>query len=196
VEQSQPPENQPPEDPPQDLPAYPSYPGEVPADGHGAPPPSYSSQPVGGGTRRFATWFERVGAYLVDGIATFALNLLLQLIFGSPLTTTTDQTTNQIHYDFSGSTGAVVYGIGLLWVIFNWIYLQGTTGQTIGKKAVGLAVYRAGSTQPIGAGLAIGRYFARFLDVIPCFLGLLWPLWDAENRTFADMICGTRVYKL
>jgi len=28
-----------------------------------------------------------------------------------------------------------------------------------------------------------------------CYLGYLWPLWDAENRTFTDMILNTRVYK-
>jgi hypothetical protein len=56
-------------------------------------------------------------------------------------------------------------------------------------------VYRAGTTEPLGTGLSIGRQFVHILDSLPCLIGYLWPLWDKENRTFADMILDTRVYK-
>jgi uncharacterized RDD family membrane protein YckC len=41
--------------------------------------------------------------------------------------------------------------------------------------------------------LAIGRSFVHIIDGIPCYLGYLWPLWDAKKQTFADKIMGTVV---
>ena len=31
------------------------------------------------------------------------------------------------------------------------------------------------------------------LDSLPCYLGYLWPLWDAKRQTFADKIMSTVV---
>ena len=47
----------------------------------------------------------------------------------------------------------------------------------------------------IGGGLTFARQLVHVLDALPCGLGYLWPLWDRENRTFADMIMSTRVFK-
>ena len=30
--------------------------------------------------------------------------------------------------------------------------------------------------------------FVHILDAIPCYVGLLWPLWDNKRQTFADKI--------
>jgi uncharacterized RDD family membrane protein YckC len=49
--------------------------------------------------------------------------------------------------------------------------------------------------QPIGGGAGIGRAFVHILDGIPCYLGYLWPLWDAKKQTFADKIMSTVVVK-
>ncbi len=40
------------------------------------------------------------------------------------------------------------------------------------------------------------RQIAHVLDFLPCFLGYLWPAWDREKRTFADMIMETRVHRV
>jgi uncharacterized RDD family membrane protein YckC len=50
--------------------------------------------------------------------------------------------------------------------------------------------------QPVGVGLAIGRYFVHILDALPCYLGFLWPLWDSKRQTFADKILSTVVVKV
>ncbi len=197
---------QPPEDQPQQptYPSYPSYPGAAPEGGFPPPPPTqYGNYPppppgqYGQPTYQtaFASWIARVGAFILDSLPGVALSFFASAVFGEPFTFTVDSA-DQLHFESDGSAILASYGLGIAWAAFNWVYLQGKTGQTIGKMALGIAVYRAGTTQPTGYGLAIGRYFARFLDVIPCYLGLLWPLWDAEKRTFADMICGTRVYKI
>ena len=79
-----------------------------------------------------------------------------------------------------------------------WIWnmlRQGKTGQSIGKSAMGTYLVREADGQYIGGGLSIGRSLLHILDVIPCFVGLLWPLWDAKKQTFADKIVGTVVVK-
>ena len=32
---------------------------------------------------------------------------------------------------------------------------------------------------------------ATILSALPCFLGYLWPLWDAKKQTFHDKIVNT-----
>jgi uncharacterized RDD family membrane protein YckC len=44
----------------------------------------------------------------------------------------------------------------------------------------------------IGGGLSFVRQLAHILDGI-CYIGYLWPLWDARKQTFADKIMGTVV---
>ena len=39
------------------------------------------------------------------------------------------------------------------------------------------------------------RCLAHFVDSIACYVGWLWPLWDAKKQTFADKIMGTVVVK-
>ena len=67
--------------------------------------------------------------------------------------------------------------------------------QTVGKRLLRIAVYGV-DRRPIGMGLTFVRQLAHIVDAIPCLIGYLWPLWDKENRTFADMIMSTRVHKV
>ena len=47
--------------------------------------------------------------------------------------------------------------------------------------------------QPIGAGMGVVRAIAHFVDGIICYVGYLWPLWDAQKQTLADKIMKTVV---
>ncbi|MDF1705752.1 MAG: RDD family protein [Aeromicrobium sp.] len=61
--------------------------------------------------------------------------------------------------------------------------------------AVVLLCRGAQTGRPLGFGLSFARQIVHVVDAIPCYLGFLWPLWDRENRTFADMMLSTRVVK-
>ena len=41
--------------------------------------------------------------------------------------------------------------------------------------------------------MGVLRHFAHILDMLPCMIGFLWPLWDAKRQTFADKVIGTFV---
>jgi uncharacterized RDD family membrane protein YckC len=85
----------------------------------------------------------------------------------------------------------------VIYLIANYTYFTvlegGPTGQTVGKKALGIRVidFRAGG--PIGYGRGLLRNLAKILSSIPILLGYLWMLWDPEKQTWHDKIATTVV---
>ena len=139
----------------------------------------YGAPPAGNFGGTLAEWPIRVGATLLDG-----------LIIGVPL----------IILAFIAVAAKAVALLILVYILalgfFIWNLLrQGKTGQTLGKKQVGIYVVREADGQFTGGGMAIVRYFAHFVDSIACYIGWLWPLWDSKKQTFADKIMGTVVVK-
>jgi uncharacterized RDD family membrane protein YckC len=121
----------------------------------------------------YANWAQRAGAYLIDVLPIIIL-------------------------DFIGiniSTGVYLLCalIGLAYSIYNRWYLGGTTGQSFGKKALNLRLVSEQTGQPIGPLMAFVRDICHILDTLACFIGWLFPLWDAKRQTFADKIVGTVV---
>lgn len=152
-------------------------PPQDPNAGYGAPPPGYGAPGMPGpGTGQWAgpplaEWPARAGAALIDGAIIYVPFLILSRIS---------------------------FAIGLLVEIGIWLYLmymQGTTGQTFGKQVLKIKLVREQDGQVIGFPLAIGRAIMHVVDSIPCFIGYLWPLWDAKKQTFADKILQTVVIK-
>ncbi len=41
--------------------------------------------------------------------------------------------------------------------------------------------------------MAFGRDICHILDSLACYIGWLFPLWDAKRQTFADKIISTVV---
>ena len=152
---------------------------DQPAGFGGSPYPNpFGGAPAASG---YAPWGSRVGAALVDAIAPTVVFMVLFFLLGS---------------DSYGSTnffGVLLYLAFIGFTIYNSCYLQGTTGQSIGKKVVGIKLLKEATGQPVGFGLAFGRQFAHVLDSLPLYLGYLWPLWDDKRQTFADKVCATIV---
>ena len=73
-------------------------------------------------------------------------------------------------------------------------YFEGSpSGQTVGKKAMGIRVidFRTGGS--IGHGRAFIRWIGRYVSAIPCLLGYFWMLWDKEKQTWHDKLATTVV---
>jgi uncharacterized RDD family membrane protein YckC len=162
-------------------PPPPGYGAPPPPPGYGAPTPGYGAPPGYGPPAGawagppLASWGERVVANLIDYTGPVIIAVFVQNV--------------------------VSYALGLLlslaaigWGIYN-AYLQGQTGQSTGKKQGGLRLLNEQTGQPIGGGAGIGRFFVHILDALPCYVGFLWPLWDAKKQTFADKIMKTVVVK-
>src|SRR5580698_5466654 len=139
------------------------------APGYGGP--GYAPPPAS----PLASWGVRVVAYLVDFVPNFVLD--------------------GIGSGFRDSAKAVYYICalaGLAWIIYNrWI--QGGKGQSLGKKVMHLRLIGERTGQPIGTLMAFARDIAHIIDTIICFVGYLFPLWDAKKQTLADKIVKTLV---
>lgn len=170
---------------------------QTPGDGFGQPggyqPPGGGYQPPGGGFGQpsgygpggygggygttpgpLAEWPQRALGGLIDYVGPA---VVIYIIF------------------FATRNFAIFFLLWLLtlgWSVYN-AYLNGTTGQSIGKKVVGLKVVGEQTGQVIGAGMGIVRWLIGVaIGIIPCLglifqiVNLLFPLWDAKKQTLHD----------
>lgn len=146
------------------------------------PPAAYSGVPQG---VTFAHWGKRVGATVIDSLILLAA--YIPALIGAGLASDPG----------TAGMGTVLTLIGLVLYIgvfvWNVCIKQGSTGYTVGKGVMGIKLVKAETGLPIGGGMSFVRQIAHILDGLPCYLGFLWPLWDANRQTFADKIIGTYV---
>ena len=168
--------------------------------GQAAPPANRFGGPWG----PLAGWGTRVLAMIVDsllslvGLIPYIVGVVL-VVAGLP-----DSSSNETPAGPSAdetNTGMVVAGVilavvgilGMLAIqIWNRAFKQGRTGQSVGKKVMGIKLVDERTGQPIGAGMSFVRDLAHALDGF-AYIGYLWPLWDDKRQTFADKILGTVV---
>ncbi|MGZ8783025.1 MAG: RDD family protein [Gaiellaceae bacterium] len=76
--------------------------------------------------------------------------------------------------------------LNLLIGLGYYTYFEGSSGQTLGKNALGIRVVDIAGGGSIGYGRAFIRYIGRIVSALPLFLGYLWMLWDGEKQTWHD----------
>lgn len=136
-------------------------------DGQTEESPSGPSGPRAGFGRRFAAAF-------LDGILLSIVFFVLSRIFLDDLA---------LYYASSQIVGLVYYSV----------LEGGASGQTLGKRALGIRVADFRTGGPIGIGRGALRYVARILSAIPLLLGYLWMLWDREKQTWHDKLTSAVV---
>lgn len=183
-------------------PPNPYEPSVQPAAPYGAPYGGAYGVP----TYPYASWIRRVGGYVVDYILTTLTALPAIVLFFVGIGLGTQDMTTYTRADGSTYTegdwnssgtapliiGIVLCLVPLAFFIWNYFIKQGRTGRTIGKGVVDIKLISEATGQPIGAGMAFVRQICHILDGI-CYIGYLWPLWDAKRQTFADKIMKTVV---
>ncbi|WP_327357792.1 RDD family protein [Streptomyces sp. NBC_01304] len=134
-----------------------------------------------------AHWGQRVGAYLLDIVIIAGP---MYAVGGIGIAVSDDP---------DGEVVGILFLIGFLYTLGMAIFQlrqEGKTGQTIGKKVLGISLRREFDGSTLGFGMAFVRKLAHFLDGLPCYLGWFWPLWDSKRQTFADKVCNTVVIKV
>jgi uncharacterized RDD family membrane protein YckC len=95
------------------------------------------------------------------------------------------------------AAGIVIAAVGLLVYLFVYLRALAKTGQTWGRRIVGIKVVKADTGAAPGWGTAIGRsLFAYIVSANVCYLGYLWMLWDSQKQTWHDKVASTRVIKV
>jgi uncharacterized RDD family membrane protein YckC len=131
-----------------------------------APTGGYGDQDRPRGPR--AGFWRRLGAALIDGLITAIVVGIL-----------------------SAALRGAGYALGIVLSIAYFVYFEGgASGQTLGKRALGIRVIDAETGGPIGYGRAFIRWVGRILSTIPIYLGYLWMLWDREKQTWHDKLAG------
>lgn len=184
----------------------PAYPGMQPA----ATTPD--GQPLAG-------YWQRVGAYLIDGIIQFLILLVLGgwLAFKAiqpvwdEITTAVDSgdtstldsiNTSAVNYGYLLAFGVVGALIGFAYAIF---FLT-RTGATPGKSAMGISVRLRERPGPLTVAVAARRTSVQavlsLLGNIPlvgnlfslaALVDLLWPAWDDKKQALHDKLAKTNV---
>ncbi|MGO1316190.1 MAG: RDD family protein [Cellulomonadaceae bacterium] len=174
------------------------YPGQSPAYGAYPQAPGYA-QFVTDDRARFASWGRRVGASLLDSLVLMVVPwvfFIVALINSEP--------TGRV--DIYGEAEIMPTGIGMVFLVLGmvtyvglWIWnrliRQGTSGQSIGKKAMGIRLVKESTGGPVGVGMVFIREILAFINAF-FYLGYLWPLWDAKRQTFTDKIVGSVVVRV
>jgi uncharacterized RDD family membrane protein YckC len=183
---------------------YPPHDPEFPPPAPGGGYPPALGQPAGGlPTHAYASWGQRFLAYLVDMIAVLVIEgVAIGISFATGAGVATGGCTPNPDGSIPSCSGEFsLFGgwpLMLAWlavlgyIVWNFGYRQGTTGSTIGKGVVHIKVVSEATGQPIGFGMSVVRQIVHIVDGI-CYIGYLWPLWDAKRQTFADKIMSTIV---
>jgi uncharacterized RDD family membrane protein YckC len=134
--------------------------------------PELNDENASGPSGPRAGFWRRFGASLIDGILTGAvIGVLAQVIDNNAAT-------------------ALLYLVGLLY----YVLLEGSaSGQTLGKRALGIRVIGINDGASIGYGRALIRYLGRIVSSLVFLLGYLWMLWDKEKQTWHDKFASSVV---
>jgi uncharacterized RDD family membrane protein YckC len=133
---------------------------------------------------KLATWWQRVGAALIDLLALVPGLILIQV--GGLI----------VNNNAAAGQACIWVGIAVIAAIstYNRWYLQGTTGQSWGKRALDLKLIRMSDKEPVGGRRAFVRDLANLVDIIPLFgVGFLFPIWTINRQTLPDMVAKTVV---
>jgi uncharacterized RDD family membrane protein YckC len=168
------------------APGYPEPAGFPPAASYGQPSygadpgaypgaPNMPLAPVGGAA--LADWPKRALGGLIDYVAPS----IVFSIISSLLANASSTLANLVSF---------VLGIG--WMVYLG-YKSGTTGVTFGRSIAKTKLISEATGQPVGVQTGIIRQFAHLIDSVICYIGWLFPLWDAKKQTLADKVMKTVV---
>ena len=181
---------------PQQHPQHQPY-GQSPyAPGYGQPPYGAYGYGYGAPTPPLAEWGPRVAASLLDSLISM---VPLLLGFGVLIANVAAREDNPYPEDNPQWWAIILFFLGFVASIalslWNRVFRQGRTGQSVGKTALSIRLIDAATSEPIGAGRSFLRDFLAGLFNNAYFLNLLWPLWDDQRQTWHDKVINTYVIK-
>lgn len=135
-----------------------------------------------------ASWSSRAAASLIDH--AIPLGLLLGSVLAD-LVLVRIQPAARVPFYLKGG--------GVAAVLFLWVNLaqQGRTGQSLGKRRLGLRLLSERTCRPIGFRACLLRQLLHvILDFLPLLGGWVWSRNDPKRQTPADKILGTVVVSI
>jgi uncharacterized RDD family membrane protein YckC len=143
------------------------------------------------GARRYAGFWIRAAARIIDGILLNVVFLIVRIPFGLAMIGPGTVRESASVAAMVGTT--VVLGlVSFVAAACYEIFFIARRGATIGKMIFGLKVIRADGS-PLSVGESTGRYFAQWISSITLGIGYIMAGFDDQKRALHDRICETRV---
>jgi uncharacterized RDD family membrane protein YckC len=148
----------------------------------------------------YASWGQRFAAWVLDGA------IVLGSIWG-PATAAAFAIQDAV-------TGILlVLVLAFLSPLYYALLHAGKRGQTLGKRALGIAVRNQKTRGRISLGRSLARTYLvaiffvvwaipsaswwwTIISIIPFIFDDLWPLWDAKHQTWHDKVAGSVVVRV
>lgn len=150
-------------------------------------------------TVRYAGFWRRFAAALIDGIAISIVTQPINLIVGQGFSFDTTQNTagevEDFHFDVDWTQIAVGNLLTTAITIAYYVIALSRWGQTIGALALSIKVMHPDGTL-LSPGRAAVRWFGALVSSIPLGLGYFWMLWDPRKQTWHDKMAGSIVVKV
>ncbi len=149
-------------------------------------------------------WWRRVGSYLLDAVIICVPSLIFSAgviaTFGHPVTESVGGSLQQVRVLSAWAEVALV-GVLVLGQALYFSLLNGSgSGQTVGNRAVGIAVRDMTTGETIGPGRGLLRWFIRLIlyavFFVPGVVNDLLPLWDGHSQTIADKVAHSVVVRV
>jgi len=144
----------------------------------------------------YAHFGLRLGAFIIDSIIVFALNMMVLLAVGAGMALVM----SMFQGSETGTSMASILGLianGLM-IAVPWLYYarqeSGMRMATIGKRAVGIQVIDIDG-YPVSFLRATGRHFGKILSGMICLIGYFMALFTQKKQTLHDMLAGCVVVK-
>lgn len=127
------------------------------------------------------TFWPRVGAVIIDAIlVTVVAGSIAGLVSANPV-----------------RSASLSSGLGAVLTFAYFTYMEGTYGQTFGKKLLSIVVVTEDGG-PCETGDALIRNLLRFVDALPVFylLGVIVILVSDEDQRLGDLAADTVVARV
>ena len=155
------------------------------------PPPGYAYP------YRYAGYFERFVAAMMDlvvlGIVAAIIAIPLGIFAWAAWLSAPSYSYQTIWQMIWGPMSLVVFG---LWIAY-FTYFEATSGQTLGKRLLGLRVVDARTGRPPDFLMSLARNVIRVVDWLPAFyfLGFLVAAVTTNRQRIGDVAAGTVVIR-
>jgi uncharacterized RDD family membrane protein YckC len=134
---------------------------------------------------RYAGFWKRVGAKIIDGIILYIVNIALSFALGLNLFAT-KRTAEEI------PLAMILMAVQYIIYFGYEVFFIGKYGATPGKMAIGIKIVNADGSK-VSYLKAFGRIFANILSALILGIGYIMVAFDDEKRALHDRICNTRV---
>ena len=150
-------------------------------------------KPVRPKTIKFAGFWIRFAAFIIDWIIIFGAFIALAAVFGV-IGSAAGTQGSEAKQAFQSINSIIWPFIAVSWMLFTqayFIYFNHTTGQTIGKRALGLQVIKG--YNGLNWTDSVVRHLVYMLNLAILTIGFWWMAFDKEKQGFHDKAAGTHV---